>query len=53
MRDLMRMLDNDEVVTIHSCPNLKALADYMDSQGIDADDYRMEKIDGAVQVWRA
>jgi len=25
----------------------------MDSQGIDADDYRMEKIDGAVQVWRA
>ena len=53
MKNLMRMLDNDEVVTIHSCPTLKALEDYMESQGIDAEDYRMEKINGAVQVWRA
>ena len=53
MKELMTMLDNDEVVTINSCPTLKALEDYMDSQGIDPDDYRMQKIDGGVEVWRA
>ena len=53
MQELMTMLDNDEVVMIHSCPTLKALEDYMDSQGIDPDDYRMEKIDGGVEVWSA
>jgi len=53
MKNLMRMLDNDEVLTFMNRLKLKALADYMEAQGIDADDYRMEKIDGAVQVWRA
>jgi len=53
MQELMTMLNNDEVVTIHSCPTLKALEDYMESQGIDPDDYRMQKIDGGVEVWRA
>ena len=53
MKELMTMLDNDEVVTIKNCPTLKALENYMESQGIDPDDYRMEKIDGGVEVWRA
>jgi len=53
MQELMKMLDNDEVVTIHSRAIIVALADYMESQGINPDDYRMEKIDGGVEVWRA
>ncbi len=49
----MRMLDNDEVLTFMNRLKLKALADYMDSQGIDAEDYRMEKHDGFIELWRA
>lgn len=53
MQELMKMLDNDEVVTLIGCPAIKALQDYIESQGVDLDDYRMERVDNGVEVWRA
>lgn len=53
---ILERLNNDEVVTIaatHVSRTLKRLEDYMESQGIDPDDYRMARIDNGFEIWRA
>jgi len=53
MLELMVMLDKDEVIRINNCKDLNDLADYMDYMRIDPDDYRMQKHDGFIELWRA
>ncbi len=53
MLELMVMLDKDEVIRINNCKDLNDLENYMDYMGIDPDDYRMEKHDGFIELWRA